>query len=431
MKALRGCLLALGIYALLAAAITFAVERRIGQRQPAVIAGVIAGFVAWVALSYLLNVEKKFGELRLIWGGMKGAEPRDGARFAAIGPITPTGRALVSPITHTPAVAYVYKILTPMSAGRWEGVALVPSTIRCGANAIRLLALPELDFRQERMRGEVAARNAADYIRNTEFLEPDRKDVMKAFKEFRSIYSDDDGAVRQDVGKRGEPPPLDRGLIIEQVVKPGETVCAFGRYSAERGGLVVDPNAPAHSVKLTKGSLIAPRVLTMITNFIAGTVLLAGVAAALGALYAVIPLDVVAAPSWAEVQVEEVINERVRPRLAAYASLLPIIPPEVGDGLQSGEARGRIRTARGEAKITRVRAERTEVFLLDGESEVAVLTLTPAGELRELKLLSEEVKVPPSRFVFRRISDSEIAGRLGWASGGVHAVFRVHVAQLH
>jgi hypothetical protein len=424
MKAVRGCLLWLAVYALLAFGLAYAVERRIGERQPAVVAGLIAGFIAWIALAYLAAVIGKLRELRLVWSATNGAEPVDGGRFAAIGPITPTGRALVSPLTHTPAVAYHYEIL--QTDGKWEGVALVPSSIRCGANAIRLLALPELDFKKSRVTDDGARRNAEEYIRTTEFLKPGA-DPSKSFKDIWSIYTDDDGAVRQDLGPSNET-KLDRALLIEQVVKPGETVCAFGRYSAARGGLVVDAKAPLHSVRLTKGepgAIMGSRLRKMTGEFIAGTALLAAVALALAGFYALVPLDVVANPSWTEIRIEDVIDRHVRPRLAAHASMLPTVI-SLGDALQRGEARGRIR----EWTVTRARAEAAEgaveVTLFDGDKAVAVLTLV-SGELREVKVLSETIDVPPSRFTFRRIGENEFAGRLSWADGRVHVVFRTAI----
>jgi hypothetical protein len=322
MKFARGCLLWFALYLVVAGALVVAVERRIGQRQPAVFAGAIGGFIAWLALSYLANSGRKLNELRLIWRSVHGVEPADGARFAAVGPITPSGgQRLVSPITHTPAVAYSYEIIVPAGEGvdKWQGVALIPSTIRCGVQSIRLLALPELDFRKDRPKSEAAMRNAAEYIRATEFQSAavDGRNIKQSFKDLWSIYTDDDGAVRQDLGRPGQPPPLDRALFVEQVVRPNEPVCAFGRYSAARAALVVDPRAPLHSVRMIRGepgALVASRVRSLIGNAVTATVMLALVVAALAGLYAVVPLDV-ERPSSLEIRVEKVLDEYVRPAL--------------------------------------------------------------------------------------------------------------------
>ena len=431
MRVLRNCLIWLALYAILAIAITWAVERRIGVREPAIAAGVIGGFFAWLSLGYLAKVGSKFAELWLVWRGMNGAEPTDGARYAAIGPITPLGSALTSPITRTPAVAYSYTILSGTHE-KWEGLALVPSAIRTGAQSIKLLALPELDFKKERVSGEAALRNAADYIRTTKFKVPDAANVRTAFQNFREVYADDDGAVRQDIGRRVDVPALQGVFMIEQVLKPGEEVCAFGRYSAQRSALVVDPAAPLHSVRIVKSApsaLIAGRAWSMVTNLIAAAIPLAIVAVALTALYTIVPLDVVAQPSWTEIRIENVLDERVRPRVAQYASVLPVVM-ELGSGLNAGDARGRVKAANGEMPITRAFAEpadeTVEVALFSGEKIVVILTIDRAGRLLATKLLSKNVQVPPSKFVSRVIGD-ELVGRVSWSDGGLHAVFRVKI----
>ena len=422
MRALRNCLLWLALYALLAWAITYAVERRTGVRELAIPAGVILGFFAFIALGYLAKVGSRFLELLLVWRAINDGEPADGARVAAIGPITPLTTTLTSPLTRTPAVAYTYSIYSG-SHEKWEGVALVPSAIRSGSRSIKLLALPQLDFKKEHVSGEVALRNAAEYIRKTEFHVP---------KDRRAIYTDDDGAVRQDVGRRSDVPALQSALMTEQVVKPGEEVCAFGRYSEQRGGLVVDERAPLHSVRMVKSApslLMAGRAWAMFTNLIGAAISIAIVAIALTALYAVVPLEVVAQPSWAEIRIESLLDDRVRPRVARYASMLPV-SAELGSGLVAGEARGRIKTASGEIAITRAATERTdeviEVALFNRDRIVAILMMDQSGRLLATELLSKNVQVPASKFTSRRIGN-ELAGRLSWVEGGIHAVFRVRL----
>jgi hypothetical protein len=431
MRVLRNCLIWLALYAILAIAITWAVERRIGAREPAIAAGVIGGFFAWLSLGYLAKVGSKFAELWLLWRGMNGAEPTDGARFAAIGPITPLGSAVTSPLTRTPAVAYAYTILSGTQE-KWEGVALVPSAIRTGAQSIKLLALPELDFKKERITGEAALRNAAEYIRTTEFKVPDAANIRAAFKDFREVYADDDGAVRQDIGRRVDVPALHNVFMVEQVLKPGQEVCAFGRYSAQRSALVVDPAAPLHAVRIVKSApsaLIAGRAWAMVTNLIAALITLAIVVLALTALYAIVPLDVVMQPSWTEIRIEKILDEHVRPRIATYASMLPV-NMELGSFLSAGDARGRIKAGNGELPITRAGAEpgdeTIEVALFSGDKIVVIMTMDRAGRLLATKLLSKTVQVPPSDFVSRLIGD-ELVGRVSWSDGGLHAVFRVKI----
>jgi hypothetical protein len=296
----------LAIYVLLAGAVAFAVERRIGRHGPVVFGCAIAGFIAWLGVTHLANCGRKAGELWLIRKGMSGDEPRDGQRFAAIGPISPLGGArIVSPLTRTPAVAYSYLIAAPFGRGqKWDGAALIPSSIRCGVHSIRLLALPVLDVQKNLPSGEAVVRHAEEYVRDSEFP----KEISK-----------DDGTVRQDRGPSGKPQSLKHSMFAEQVVKPGDVVCAIGEYSAARAGLL--------SVRLEKGeprSMIFGRVRALGGSLMNGLVTIALVVAVLTALYASVPLNA-KRPSWLEARLEDLLDERVRQPIGR-ADLLPPLP---------------------------------------------------------------------------------------------------------
>lgn len=171
MKTARGCLLWFAVYALLAFAVAYAVERRIGRHAPALFGCAIAAFVAWVGVSHLAKFGSKIGELLLIRRGINGDEPQEGKRFAAIGPINPIGGTrLLSPISRTPAVAHSYLIGGNFAGTiRWKGNALIPSAIRCGAHSIRILSKAELHYPTQRLSDEAATRHAEEYVRTTDF----------------------------------------------------------------------------------------------------------------------------------------------------------------------------------------------------------------------------------------------------------------------
>lgn len=416
MKTARSCLLWLALYAVLALAVAFAVERRIGRHGPALFGAAIAGFVAWLGVTHLANAGGKTSELLLIRKGMAGEEPRDGERFAAIGPISPIGSTrLVSPLTRSPAVAYSYVIARALAAGqKWDGVALIPSSIRCGAHSVRLLSLPELAVSNERLSGEAVVRHGEEYIRQTEFPKETSKD---------------DGTFRKDHGPRVQSPMLRGALFFERVVKPGDVVCAIGRYSASRGGL--------HEVRLESGEpgrLMFKRVRAIGGSLMNAVIMIAIVAVALTALYAFIPLNA-ARPSWLEIRLEDLLDERVRQPIYG-ADILPIPRVEAGESLNAGEARGRIRTAGGEANITRAvgewRDREVQIFLFDEEKEVAKLTVAPSGQLSGLKLMNHDISIPAANFTFRKLGENEVVGRISWMKTDVpaiHAIFRSTVGR--
>ena len=440
MKQLRGCLFRLALYALVAIALTMIIERRIGQRVPAVVAGLIAGVIATAALGHVGTIISKLRELMLIRAGLAGHDPRDGKRFAAIGTITPSGGTrLTSPLTHTPAISYNYWIVRPGKRS-WEGVAMVPSTIRCGLHSIRLLALPELiDLPKDQLSG-TAVQRAEDYVRITEF-QPFNRDVKKIFDDLYSAYRDGDGTLRQDRGLRVKKPSLSDAVMAEQILRPNDTICAIGVYSSERGGLVADPAAVRHSVTIEKAEplkLILRRFRAIGGALMNAVLMLAIVAAALAVLYTIVPLDSVerADISWLEIGIEDVVDDRLRTPLV-NAGMPMFVQPEPGAWLDAGEARGRIRNGAKEATVTNAIAQwqqrQLAIQFLDGATPAGAITMSPAGELSSLRIFSDDVSQADRqavRLVVQRISNTEMAGRLSWTRDGIpvcRVIFRVPI----
>ena len=404
MQALRGCVLGLLVYLALGAGVAYAVERRVEHRKAALIAGGVGGLILFIGMGHLLNVGRRTRELMVIRRGQAEGEPEDGKMFAAIGPITATGgQRLSSPLTRTSALAYTYSIIAS-STQKWDGEALVPSSIRSGVHSIRLLGLGTLDFRPEIVTGESAARNARDYITNCTFESVEKED----------------GSVHRDRGPRAQNPNLRYAVFAERVIRQGDNICAFGKYSTVRRGLVVE--------KLEKAdSLIFPRVRAIgsgLMNFAAFT---AVVAAAFTVFFALVPLDE-KQPSTIEMRIEDLLEERVRQPIArAGAITLPLFA--VGDGLRPFEARGRVKTAHGEAVVTRAEGRHTDdgliVFFEDGTRSIGFVELNSSGELRRLHALGEDLPAP-GESLSAQVTNELITGRLTWAkhdAPAVHVVF--------
>lgn len=115
MQAVRGCLLWLALYLIVSLSLALIVERRLGEREVAIAAGLLAGALVTTALSHLFRLGRAVRDLMLIRRTQAGAEPVDGERFVAIGPITPD-----------------------------RPDAVIPASIRCGVQPIRIVAEPEL-----------------------------------------------------------------------------------------------------------------------------------------------------------------------------------------------------------------------------------------------------------------------------------------------
>jgi hypothetical protein len=134
-----------------------------------------------------------------------------------------------------------------------EGFALTPSTIYTASGSVKLLTFAALEFKPERftpdeVRGNLEAHLAGARISGTGPLDAD-------YRALQAVLKDTDGAIRYDRG----PGRLDPGhahLITEHVVQDDDYVCVFGKYSAEKRGIVSDPDAPMLiPTRLRKGSI--------------------------------------------------------------------------------------------------------------------------------------------------------------------------------
>lgn len=227
-----------------------------------------------------------------------------------------SAQPLVSPLTRVPAVAYKYEIrsMGKNDAILFEGFALTPSAIQSGQRSIRLLAYTDLQIPKDYSRRGNVIRNAEEYIRKTAFREPSLG-TLRA--ERRAALKDDDGSVRTDQRNMSGEPDLEHVFFMEQIVKPGDLVCAIGRYSRPRGGLLPDPDAPLHQVTLKLGepeSFPRRAIGAIFGTFISGVIFLAIAIAGLLALFTFVPLEATEemAPemktSWLEVRPETTIT---------------------------------------------------------------------------------------------------------------------------
>lgn len=442
-RALGTCLVWLALYGAIALGFGFVIERRMNVLEPAIFGGLFGALMVVLALGWLLEIfTKKLRSLTSVRRGINGEEPLDGELYAACGPIEFAGLdAMVSPFTKTPAVAYTCRAGTWPQRRAWQGIALAPSRIQCGTHTVRLLALPHLALDEELCAGDEAKRNAARWLQQTTFSgEPGRM-----FGDIRlpdTVLRDENGAVQWNVGQ-GNPESLGKVMLHERVVKPGDVVCAIGRYSTARGGLVVDPNARGYSIELrtAKPLTVSAALLGSVGNVVKAAIALAIAAAGLIALHTYVPLGLIEIerdgfrPSWVEVQVDDLIQAHVRGRIQ-QAGFFPDIEMQPGRALPVGEARGWVKSANGEAEIRRAELRRVEdtydVLFYDAEgSLVGAIKISKRGELLRALVLGDEVdfrNVPVAAYEFGDKRDTyAIPGRVSWYAKDVpsmHVRFR-------
>lgn len=242
----RTCLLGL-LGWLIASGAFYSYLRNFGEFRPQIFwASVGAGLCVALAFSWAFSVIAHAKERETLLAAMVGHPPKDGEWTAVSGTIRSLN-PLHTPITGVSAVTYTYDMYRMERSGKnttkvtyYEGKALAASTIASKQGAIRLLAVPTLDVKSETPSSELARSNAEQYVRSTTFQTGDTpKDERIGMDE---EASDDDGVFRLD--KKNNEAEVDVASLLfdEKHIKQGEVVCAFGLYSAQRGGLIPHPN---------------------------------------------------------------------------------------------------------------------------------------------------------------------------------------------
>lgn len=230
----RGCAIQLILWAATAAAFFFYV-----RSLPIAIGLGLLGATATVLAG---SAVKAIRERRILLDGTL----RDGKWIAVAGNIR-SHAPLRAPLSGVDVVAYEYRIERDQRVGKssslmtyFDGRALASSVIDTPAGHVRILSVPALEVAAADVGHTVAIANARDHIRRSEFVPRDT--AAQRIEAMRREEADDDGVFRVDRKYSATEVDLADGFRFEERhVRQGETVCAFGYYSRERGGLLRDP----------------------------------------------------------------------------------------------------------------------------------------------------------------------------------------------
>lgn len=292
--------------------------------------GVIAGFVLWLALSYLLSIPLAILEW---WNFRPGVKPRDGKRAAIAGPIRALGAPAHAPFTKTACLAYHYKITSwagENPATAYEGFMLVPSFVATEDGQVRIQAWPELEVEWERVRGAELKANVREYLDATSFTDTHAGGLKGMLDEVRNLVTDGDGAIRFDYRMGAAVDDLDKCRIEERVIRAGDTVCAVGLYSEERKALVPDPKALMHGITIRRedAGAVPRRALRKAFTGAFGVAVCSAILAVAAALFLVnFPMDASEQQNparrflWEEVKLERWLDASVRQPLIAAGAL--------------------------------------------------------------------------------------------------------------
>jgi hypothetical protein len=179
------------------------------------------------------------------FGGYGGEQFEDDAIVTVVGHIRAVGSSLHAPFSGKAAVLYNYDI-DHISQGQHEtntvkdfsGFAMTASAIDSQHGSIRLLGFPMLEgFSKDWYDTDEARKNAAAYLESTPLTDMQGFHPGTIFHEMKELLTDDDGQFRKD-WKMTDDRDLTSKDLHEQMVAPGDQVCAIGRWSAEKHGLI-------------------------------------------------------------------------------------------------------------------------------------------------------------------------------------------------
>jgi hypothetical protein len=427
----RSCGRWLVLYVVLAALAAALIYARFPRLPVALGAGAVAGGLIWMSIASIGGMGAKSAEARLIRRARNGGRPSDGEKVAVIGTVSGGMDALESPITRRRCMAYEYKVLEPgrETAATYEGFALAPLTIDGPRGAIRLLAVPELAFPEERPEEPEHLSNLKEYIDRTTWKVHEGIDLKREFAFLKNVLADDDGRIRYDVRREAAPENLELMKLSEKTLAAGEKIVAIGRFSSARGGLVPDPKALMYPVKILKGDVdeVLRKSGSRVTDLAMSCgCLIPVIVAALIAL-TVVPLAAIEQmiptkdPSWIEVRLERFIDRNVR-------SYFP--KDQVAIEISTGEARGRLNDIRLHTASATREDNATDVTLTSEDGHAGVVLRFRGERLQSARVIGDGA-IPENEIDVEQLdtADGQITGRVTYLSKDLNlrATFRAMI----
>ncbi len=227
------------------------------ESPAAIFYGTVLG-TATAVVGYLV-----FRELNRLLGlsrAGRGEAPADGEHASIVGTLEArTDEMLSAPFSGRPALAWRYEITRRITARRgsvargtvvtaFQGEAMVPCEIRTERGRIPLLARPRLFDSGDVVEGDEACSKARKHLaaRFPEVFGGESPALTvavgseEADRQFEATGGFQKEESRRIPGDAGLESPFDvsRWTLRESIYRPGETVCATGVWSSERGGLL-------------------------------------------------------------------------------------------------------------------------------------------------------------------------------------------------
>ena len=238
------------------------------SRVGLVIGGAVLGALpALFAVSMMAGAVTRLKERVQLRRAAEGSRPPDGEHGVFFGRILREGPSLTAPVSGRECLLYRYRMTHSerrRSSGRGpsppdrdvtdaEGFALTPSVVQTATGLVELRSFVKPEFKADHFTmSEVGARVEA-YLAATTFRGSGSLDDDD--RALQAILADRDGAVRYDRGSRKIDPTVPY-MIEEHIVRNGDEVCVFGKFSAAGVAVVPDPDTwMLTPTRLRKGPL--------------------------------------------------------------------------------------------------------------------------------------------------------------------------------
>lgn len=206
---LRGCLLALLLYAALAFGYYFWLDT-VFERPGSIYGSLGLGFVVLLCIGALMNARTAFKDWSLLASAERGQPPRDGKLCAVAGKIYPVGQPLIAPFSGEECVLCEYDMsrqrrhvgtTTQENTGSdFAGFLMVPSVVRSQQAEVRILGFPIVEGASEKVASDYAsARRAIDYLTTHEFESRTGVKIVTVLGVFEDVWSDEDGLVEKNI----------------------------------------------------------------------------------------------------------------------------------------------------------------------------------------------------------------------------------------
>lgn len=206
---LRGCLLALLLYAALAVGYFFWLDTVL-EPPTSYWAAALVGLVVFFAIGALLNVRSAYRDWSLIAAARRGLPPQDGRLVAVSGTIHPLGEPLVAPFSGEECVICEYDLSRQQrktgagdkenSGSDFTGFLMTPCVIRTSTGDVPLLGYPVLEgWSDSAHHTYAAARRAIDFLTTREFEDRSGLRMVTLLSIFGDLWSDEDGRVEKNI----------------------------------------------------------------------------------------------------------------------------------------------------------------------------------------------------------------------------------------